>query len=174
MADPRRAKLAIIDPHTDLPVDLAKSAVVVGLMIAGIVLRFEPMPTKMAGAAFIFVSVLLLVIWGKGLDRRRERRERALRAKLGDRPYPIRGYVDWLVADRPVTAVKLKRDIDHASLDSVTPGATWSDARTAIVAIPPKSLGNGLVGGDDAALVELLDRLAPIADHVDEIELRNE
>lgn len=54
--------------------DITKVVIIVALMIVGIVLRFEPMPTKMAGAAFIFLSVLLLVIWGKRFDRRRARR----------------------------------------------------------------------------------------------------
>ena len=166
----RQAKLAIIDPHNDMPIDIAKSVVVVGLLVAGIIFRFRPMPDSMAGAAFIFLSVLLLVIWGKGLDRRRQRRDHALKAKLGQRPYPIWGYVDWLVGDAPTATLHFKDVIDRTKLDATWP-PTWPDEQTAVVAIPPKTLGDGLHGGDSAALVMLLDRLTPIADHITSIDL---
>ncbi|HEV7559461.1 MAG TPA: hypothetical protein VGO00_28490 [Kofleriaceae bacterium] len=167
--DPRRAKLAIVDPHPlDLPIDIAKVVVVLGTMAVGIVLRARAMPQMMAGAAFMFISILLLVIWGKGLDRRRARRDRALRQRLGDRPYPIYGYVDWLVADEPTTMIKLKEPlVDRA----IIPAATWPDELTAMVAIPPTTLGDGLAGGDTAGLAALLDRLAPVADRIARVEL---
>jgi len=167
--DPRRAKLAIIDPHPlDLPIDIAKVVVVLGSMAVGIVLRARDMPKMMAGAAFMSISILLLVIWGKGLDLRRARRDRALRKRLGDRPYPIYGYVDWLVADKPTTMIKLKESLADRAVIS---DATWPDDLTAMVAIPPKSLGDGLSGGDTAALAALLDRLAPVAERIARVEL---
>ena len=167
--DPRRAKLAVVDPHPlDLAVDIAKVVVVIGAMAVGIVLRARAKPQMLAGAAFMFISILLLVIWGKGLDRRRARRDRALRARLGDRPYPIYGFVDWLVADAPTTMIKLKEPLADRTVIS---DATWPDDLTAMVAIPPTMLGNGLSGGDTTALAALLDRLAPVADRIARVEL---
>jgi len=167
--DPRRAKLAIVDPHPlDLPIDIAKVVVILGSMAVGIVLRAREMPKMMAGAAFMFISILLLVIWGKGLDRRKARRDRALRRRLGDRPYPIYGYVDWLVADKPTTMIKLKEPLADRA---IVPGATWPDDVTAMVELPAKSLGSELSGGDTAALVSLLDRLAPVAERIARVEL---
>jgi hypothetical protein len=167
--DPRRAKLAILDPHPlDPVVDIAKVVVVIGAMAVGIVLRARAMPQMMAGAAFMFISILLLVIWGKGLDRRRARRDHALRQRLGDRPYPVYGFVDWLVADSPTTMIKLKEPLADRSVIS---GATWPDDVTAMVAIPPTTIGEGLLAGDTAALAALLDRLAPVADRIARVEL---
>jgi hypothetical protein len=167
--DARRAKLAIVDPHPlDLPLDIAKVVVVVGAMAVGIMLRMRAMPQMMAGAAFMFISILLLVIWGKGLDRRRARRDRALRARVGDRPYPVYGYIDWLVADAPTTMIKLKEPLADRSIIT---NATWPDDVTAMVAIPPTMLGEGLLGGDSDALAALLDRLAPVADRIARVEL---
>jgi hypothetical protein len=167
---PRRRKLAIIDPHHDLPLDLVKSIVVVAAMGVGVVLRMEDMPAKMAGVFFMFVSVLLLLIWGKGLDVRRDKREKALRARLGERPYAITGFIDYLVADAPVIEIRLEKPI--AREEDAEVALTWLDDLRIKATIPPTPIGDGLVGGDDAKLIAFLDRWAtPRAASIDEIAL---
>ena len=45
--------------------DVIRLAVVIGCVVGGIILRFQPMPTSILGGGLIVLGVVLLAYWAK-------------------------------------------------------------------------------------------------------------
>ena len=163
-----RKKLDAIDPHRDLPFDIAKIIVIAGLLGGGIVLRLEPMPERVVGGGMIGLSVFLLAVWGRGATRRAERRERRLLAAIGPRPFFLTGYATYLTADVPLLEITLAQP---GGLGVAIPDAIVEqvDPRTLRVALPARRLGT-LRGGDPDRLRRFLDQL-PATLAIERVEL---
>ncbi|MDB4958769.1 MAG: hypothetical protein JWO36_6338 [Myxococcales bacterium] len=149
-----RAKLRVIDPHRDLPLDLVKIGVIVALIVIGIIMRLSPMPARVAGAGPLMLGVVLLVVWGKQASRRAIVRERRLLAAHGLAGFPISGFREWLAAEGPLFEVRYARELDAKVL--AQPEITKVDAHTVRVALPPRTFA-GVRGGDPDRLRKFLD-----------------
>ncbi len=109
----RRLRLAAgVDDNDDVS-RLRRLVAIVGLgALASALLRDVPTADRL-GIALIGLAAFGLSAW---LARRARRVHQSMVATAlawpGDQPFPIEGYADWLVADKPVLQLTLRTGID--------------------------------------------------------------
>ncbi len=119
----RRLELAV-DVHQDREGCLSAMAFVLGLFaFLGLMLAASHADELDGSSAFLLVLLVVATIacaWGASTARRNSgaRRAKAIETELAwatSQPFPVTGYRDWLVNDKPVLIVHLRDPIERAT-----------------------------------------------------------
>jgi hypothetical protein len=140
----------------------------VGLLVASIALPLTGLGWLggLAGLGGSLVVTLVALGWlARRAASRLTDRERRLLATVATRPFPVRCYLIWLTADRPLFDLHLRGPVDRAgtaaALRAISPTAElrWVDEAIARIALPAIPVGGGH-GGDPVLLRRFFEEVA--------------
>lgn len=109
----RRLRLAAALNERDVHLSVALGILILSLIALGSSLLRDAPTTDRLGIAFIGCGLFAISMWIVRRAGRHQQRAVATELAWPDaQPFPIDGYADWLVADRPILQVTLRTGID--------------------------------------------------------------